>query len=81
LTSLGRELGLLMHNSDDFLKNMSNYTQEQIKEIEMLLNMRDNFRKLKNWEKADNIRKILLSLGIVIEDDKNKTVWYRVKKI
>lgn len=81
LTFLGRELGLLMHNSDDFLKNMSNYTQKQIKEIEILLDMRDNFRKLKNWEKADNLRKILLNLGIIIEDDKNKTFWYRVKKL
>ena len=36
---------------------------------------RDKAKKNKNYELADNIRKELLSKGVVIEDQTNKTTW------
>lgn len=81
LKFLGGELGLLLHDPSVFLKNISRYTDQQVTEIETLLEIRNAARKLKNWNKADNIRRYLLSLGVVIEDNNNKTFWYSIKKL
>ncbi|HXK00483.1 MAG TPA: cysteine--tRNA ligase [Buchnera sp. (in: enterobacteria)] len=81
LKFLGKKLGLLLHDPAVFLKNISRYTDQQVNEIETLLEIRNTARKLKYWNKADNIRRYLLNLGIVIEDDKHKTFWYSVKKL
>ncbi|CAL4043819.1 cysteine--tRNA ligase [Buchnera aphidicola] len=80
LKSLGEKLGLLLHNPSDFLKNISNYTDKQIQEIEKLLEIRNIARKFKKWTTADNIRNYLLSLGVVIEDNQNETIWYDKKQ-
>jgi cysteinyl-tRNA synthetase len=81
LKFLGKKLGLLLHDPAVFLKNISRYTDQQVNEIKTLLEIRNAARKLKNWNKADNIRRYLLSLGIIIEDNNNKTFWYSIKKL
>ena len=42
-------------------------------EIDKLLEERNNYRKVKEFEKADNIRKILAEKGIGIIDNNNGT--------
>lgn len=46
--------------------------------IELLIDVRSEERKRKNYEMADFIRDKLLKLGIKIEDTKEGTKWYRV---
>ncbi len=45
------------------------------KVIEILINLRNKARKDKNFELADKIRDELDAAGIVIEDEKDKTIW------
>ena len=43
--------------------------------INMILETRQNIRKLKQWQEADRIRDQLSELGISIEDGKDGSVW------
>ncbi|MCS7233444.1 MAG: cysteine--tRNA ligase [Synergistetes bacterium] len=47
----------------------------EIIEIERLIKEREEARKERNWEKADSIRKYLLSKGIILEDTPTGTRW------
>ena len=47
--------------------------------IKKLINERNEARKLKNFEKADEIRKYLKNKNIEIEDTKDGTVWTKSK--
>jgi len=60
------------------LKFSSQLTRQTIlpeKEIEHLILTREKARKNKDWETADQIRKKLLGLGIVIEDTADGVRW------
>ncbi len=46
--------------------------------IELLLNVRNEERKRKNYEMADYIRDELEKIGIKIEDTKEGTKWYKI---
>jgi len=43
--------------------------------IELLLELRENFRASKQWDQADLIRQRLTGLGIVLEDGPQGTIW------
>ena len=45
--------------------------------IQMLVDLRFDLRKQKNWEMSDRIRKELSEQGITIEDSKEGSLWYR----
>ncbi|MEA1965212.1 MAG: cysteine--tRNA ligase [Candidatus Aerophobetes bacterium] len=47
--------------------------------IEILLSIRNELRKEKNWALADKVREKLDNLGIELEDEKTKTAW-KIKK-
>jgi cysteinyl-tRNA synthetase len=47
------------------------------KEIESLINEREEARKVKDYKKADRIRTILLEKGIILEDTSEGTYWKR----
>lgn len=47
----------------------------EIAEIERLIKEREEARKERNWERADSIRKYLLSKGIILEDTPTGTRW------
>ena len=52
--------------------------QGEIREIESLIKQREDFRSGKQWEKADDIRKILLSkYHVTVEDSSGGTIWKR----
>ncbi len=44
-------------------------------EIKKMINLREKFRKEKNWKKADEIRNKLNLEGIILEDTKNGVKW------
>jgi len=46
--------------------------------IQILIDLREQFRKEKNWAKSDEIRDKLSELGIVLEDGKNGTKWKKL---
>jgi len=70
---------------DDFtdkilgLKMDSNSSQNDIEDklIEFIIQLRNNYRKEKNYKAGDEIRDMLLSLGITIKDDQGKTTYTR----
>ena len=43
--------------------------------IELLIQLRDNLRKAKQWQLADEVRAGLASLGINLEDKSSSTAW------
>jgi len=45
--------------------------------IDLLLSTRNNLRKAKQFQLADEIRNRLVELGIVLEDTAQGTVWKR----
>ena len=42
-----------------------------------LVNLRESFRKNKDWISADNIKKQIIKLGYEIRDERNKTLVIR----
>ena len=48
------------------------------KEVEELIEERQRARKNKDWKRADEIRDILKSRGIVLEDTTNGVKWKKV---
>ena len=68
-------LGILKKDPDEWLgyKNQTNDFDVVI--IEKLINERNTFRNEKNYQKSDQIRDELKSLGVEIEDTPDGTIW------
>ncbi|AHG59911.1 cysteine--tRNA ligase [Buchnera aphidicola] len=75
LRNLANTLGFLLQDPESFLQEKSRLTESMIKKIEYLINKRNIARQCKLWKEADNLRKTLLSLDIVLEDLHDKTIW------
>ena len=75
LYTLAGSLGLLLQKPKKFLQKKYSYNKSEINNIDMLIKKRNIFRQKKLWMKADEIRKKLMSLGIMIEDLSTKTIW------
>jgi len=73
LKDLANILGLLGSDPETYLKGK----QENVSEIEALITARIEARNSKDWAKADEIRKQLTAMGIVIEDSAGTTTWRR----
>ncbi|MGE3318724.1 MAG: cysteine--tRNA ligase [Candidatus Berkiella sp.] len=73
LKALANILGLLESDPEVYLKGK----QENVSEIEALITARIEARNSKDWAKADEIRKQLSEMGIVIEDSAGTTTWRR----
>ena len=70
MRDLGEVLGILTSAPTDFLRGDIDATA-----IEQLIAKRNEARKNKNWQTADEIRKKLESEGIILEDTASGTVW------
>jgi cysteinyl-tRNA synthetase len=44
--------------------------------IQLLIDLRTELRKQKNWELSDKVRDRLAELGVVLEDGKDGTRWH-----
>lgn len=82
--SLMNQLGLLNDNLDAFesQEKMRHLTREglQLSSLEKAIEERMEARKNKDYQKADDIRKMLLEKGVILLDSQKGTEW-RVKNI
>ena len=79
LKGLGRILGLLQQDPQQYFQDKTllvdlAYTSEQ---IDKMIQERIAARKEGDYTKADNIRKDLFNVGIVLEDNSQGTSWRR----
>jgi len=71
-----RVLGLLKQTPAEFLEALSRPAGEQDAEgIERMVAERTEARRLKNWQRADEIRDELQKQGVVLEDGPGGTTW------
>ena len=68
-------LGILMHNSSEWLSWGKEKLSIDEKQIELLISERKSARDNGNFEKADKIRNDLEQKGILLEDNEGKTTW------
>lgn len=73
LKALANILGFLESSPEEFLK--SDVTEEEAREIEMLIQQRHEARQKKQWTEADRIRDVLIARGIQLEDKGDQTIW------
>jgi len=72
LKSLAQILGLLFKNPEDFLQG--NNLKDDV-DIELMIKKRNDAKKNKNFQEADDIRANLLEKGILLEDTPEGTIW------
>jgi len=72
LKSLAQILGLLFKNPEDFLQG--NNLKDDV-DIELMIKKRNDAKKNKNFQEADDIRANLLKKGILLEDTPEGTIW------
>lgn len=85
----GAEKGMDISAAQDMLKELAGVIGFTLKEasvdetksamVEARIRQRNDFRKAREWKKADQIRDELLKEGIAIEDTPKGTVWKVVK--
>ncbi|MCU4136756.1 cysteine--tRNA ligase [Buchnera aphidicola (Sitobion miscanthi)] len=75
LKYLANNLGFLLQKPEDFLQKKTTLNSSILKKIKFLIEKRNIARHLKLWKKADDIRKELISLDIILEDLPDGTVW------
>ncbi|WWP02160.1 MAG: cysteine--tRNA ligase [Candidatus Dasytiphilus stammeri] len=80
LRFLAKILGILQQNPQSFLQTNVNNDSLNIELIENLIFQRNKARKLKDWNKADSIRKKLSIMGIILEDNLQGTTCWRQAK-
>ena len=73
-------LGILRSDPEQYLKSAPD-TEIPESEILKLIEEREAARKGKNWERADEIRKLLAEKGVVLEDNPEGTSWSLKKKL
>ncbi|KEY91758.1 cysteinyl-tRNA synthetase [Candidatus Photodesmus blepharus] len=83
LGSLMRELaniiGILYQEPETFFKGKDS-NKNKIKQIEALIELRNNARISRDWKNADMARKKLNEMDIKVEDGPNGTTWRRCKQ-
>ncbi|MBW1678807.1 MAG: cysteine--tRNA ligase, partial [Deltaproteobacteria bacterium] len=76
---IGKVLGLFQVPSVEYLKMVKNKKLTQlditVDEIEILVEERNQARKGKKWDRADQIRETLLKKNIILKDGWEKTTW------
>ncbi|XOD70036.1 MAG: cysteine--tRNA ligase [Sodalis sp. (in: enterobacteria)] len=77
LRHLAKILGLLEQEPSAFLQKGITDNGDEKEKIEALIQKRHEARKTGQWELADEIRKILSALGMVLEDGPQGTNWRR----
>ena len=73
---LGKIIGVFSNGIAATLKKEENLFNKE--EINLLIKKRNEARKNKDFDLADNIRKELTDMGIEIKDQSNETVWKKV---
>ncbi|AKZ65720.1 Cysteinyl-tRNA synthetase [Candidatus Palibaumannia cicadellinicola] len=81
LRNLANILGILELDPEIFFHEKNFYNLDNDKAIiEKLIQQRNQGRKIGQWDKADQARKKLNAMGIILEDTKNgTTIWRRYR--
>lgn len=78
LRKLAKVLGLLEQEPEHFLQSGAKADDAgEVEKIELLIQQRNDARKNKDWAAADVARDALTTMGIVLEDGPQGTVWRR----
>jgi cysteinyl-tRNA synthetase len=77
----GQQVTDMLKDVDRVLGIMSFKHEHIDKEIQTMIDQRNEARKKKNWAEADRIRKDLEKRGIVLMDREDGTIWRREKVI
>lgn len=77
LVKLGHILGFLERDPEVFLQGAHDDVDFEESQIDELIVERNRARMMKDFARADEIRKLLLAKGIVLEDGANGTTWRR----
>ena len=72
---LGKIIGIFSNGIATLKKEEKLFNEE---EINLLIKKRNEARKNKDFDLADNIRKELIEMGIEIKDQSNETIWKKV---
>ena len=79
ILKMGAILGILNESPEDYFakKRSTGLEKESIdpEMIDKIINERTEARKTKNWARADQIRKQLSEMNIIIEDRPEGTIW------
>lgn len=77
LKELGSILNIFQRQPIDWYRSLLKIKRVDIseEEIERMIEERALARKNKDWQKADQIRQVLLDKGIILEDRPHRTVW------
>lgn len=79
LRELGAVLGFLQADPETFLQGSAQAADRlSAQEVEVQIQLRNEARASKNWQRADEVRAHLESEGIVLEDGPTGTTWRRV---
>jgi len=74
----GRILGLFEEDSGQFFDGLTARSESEpldAGEIEKMIKARTDYRKARDWKKADQIRDRLKAMGVVLEDGPQGTTW------
>jgi cysteinyl-tRNA synthetase len=79
LKTLGNRLGLLNQPAEDFFQQQTTDNNDSLNEadIQALIEERNQARKSRNFQRADDIRTQLEDAGILLEDSAQGTLWKR----
>jgi cysteinyl-tRNA synthetase len=77
LKLLGKTLGLLQDDPEEWFKGSTSSDGLDNDSIETLIQQRLAARQAKNWAESDRIRDELKAQGIILEDSAGRTTWKR----
>lgn len=77
LLALGSLMGILQQDPDGWFQGQSGESVLDVEQIEALIQARTDAKQAKDYAKADDIRRELLQLGVVLEDSRQGTTWRR----
>jgi cysteinyl-tRNA synthetase len=78
-SKIGRVLGLFLEDPDHYFEQQKEDKLQALpvteEEIGRLIAERNQARQEKNWARADEIRNLLLTKSIILEDTPQGTIW------
>jgi cysteinyl-tRNA synthetase len=77
LISLGQSLGLVSRDPELYFQGNA----VDVAQIESLIQERDKARQEKNWQRADELRDELKSLGVILEDTPKGMIWRKTDAV
>lgn len=77
LLGLGKMMGILQQDPDAWFQGQSGESNLDVEQIETLIQARTDAKLARDYAKADEIRRELLQMGVVLEDGRQGTTWRR----